>query len=328
MPTIDALTKTDRMMQLQLLLRRKPDGVRTSEVARLLDVSERTARRYMDQLTASGLLPAYRDKWTWKLVEGARFDLLPVRLDLDEAMALYLAARLLSAHSDKHNPHAVSAMNKLASAMPQAIGEHIVRTAEATARRREHPVYLRVLETLTLAWAERRQVRMLYATPHAEEVTERVFDPYFIEPSAVGYSCYAIGYDRLRGGIREFKVERIARADLLETTCEIRKGFDPYAFLANAWGVMGGEEVTEVKLRFTARVAFRIRESDWPGVVGVEEHPDGTCTMTLRVNHAVEMMPWIRGWGPDCEVLEPEDLRQQIAEEMKAAAAVYESERR
>ena len=75
-----------------------------------------------------------------------------------------------------------------------------------------------MLETLTLAWAERRQVRMLYAAPHAEEVTERMFDPYFIEPSAAGYSCYAIGYDHLRGGVREFKVERIARADLLETT--------------------------------------------------------------------------------------------------------------
>ena len=36
-----------------------------------------------------------------------------------------------------------------------------------------------------------------------------------------------------------------------------------------------------------------------------------------------EMKPWIRGWGPDCEVLEPEALRQEIAEEMVAATEIY-----
>ena len=51
--------------------------------------------------------------------------------------------------------------------------------------------------------------------------------------------------------------------------------------------------------------------------------PYGTCTMTSMVNHALEMRPWIRGWGPDCEVLEPEDLRRQIGEDMRRAAVVY-----
>ena len=45
--------------------------------------------------------------------------------------------------------------------------------------------------------------------------------------------------------------------------------------------------------------------------------------MTLRVNHTLEMVSCIRGWGPDCEALAPEGLRRQIAEDMKAAAEVY-----
>jgi len=39
---------------------------------------------------------------------------------------------------------------------------------------------------------------------------------------------------------------------------------------------------------------------------------------------ALEMKLWIRGWGPDCEVLAPEWLREEIAEEMRRAAGVYE----
>ena len=88
---------------------------------------------------------------------------------------------------------------------------------------------------------------------------------------------------------------------------------------------MGGDDVVEVVLRFSARVAYRVRESDWPGVVEVTDEPDGGCRMRLGVKHTLEMKPWIRGWGPDCEVLEPEELRQVIAEDMIAAAEVYEA---
>jgi proteasome accessory factor B len=323
MPVIDALTKSDRLLEVQVLFRQRREGVRTAEIAVLLGVCQRTARRYLVELAEKGRLPIYQDGRDWRLVEGARFDLLPVRLNLDEALALYLSARLLSAHSDKHNSHVVSALHKLASAMPQPIGEHIVRTAESAARRRVYPGYLENLEKLARAWAERRQVRLRYRNPRAEETTERIFDTYFIDPSFVGYACYAIGHDHLRGEIRVFKVERIEQVELLHTSFEVRPDFDPYAYLAHAWGVMGGEEITEVKLRFSAGVAYRIRESDWPGVVEVRDEPGGSCVMILRVSHVIEMKPWIRGWGPDCEVLEPKKLREEIAAEMRMAGAVY-----
>ena len=137
MPVTDAYNKADRLLEVQILLRQKPEGVRTAEIAEVLGVSQRTARRYLFELSENGRLPVYKEGWTWRLVQGARFDLLPVHLNLDEALALYLSARLLSAYSDKHNPHVVSALHKLASAMPQSVGEHIVRTAEAAAHRRQ-----------------------------------------------------------------------------------------------------------------------------------------------------------------------------------------------
>ena len=132
----------------------------------------------------------------------------------------------------------------------------------------------------------------------------------------MGYASYVIGYDHLRRDIREFKVERIERATLLETVYETRGGFDPYNFLEHSWGIMGGDEVVDVVLRFSARVAYRVRESDWPGVVDVTDEPDGGCRMRFRVKHTLEMKPWIRGWGPECEVLAPEELRREIAADM------------
>ena len=100
-----------------------------------------------------------------------------VRVNLHESLALYLSARLLSAHSDKHNPNVVSALEKLASALPESIGQHIARTAEATHKRRPHREYIRSLETFTRAWSERKQVRLTYHNPQTDETTRRVFDP-------------------------------------------------------------------------------------------------------------------------------------------------------
>jgi CRISPR-associated endonuclease/helicase Cas3 len=36
-----------------------------------------------------------------------------------------------------------------------------------------------------------------------------------------------------------------------------------------------------------------------------------------------EMVPWIRGWGADCEVVEPEDLRDRMAGQARRLAEAY-----
>ena len=93
--------------------------------------------------------------------------------------------------------------------------------------------------------------------------------------------------------------------------------FDPYEYPRHAWGIRGGYEVVEVKVRFSKEATYRVRESDWPGVIAREEDQDGRCTLTFLVNHVLEIKSWIRGWGPECEVLAPDELRREIAAEMK-----------
>lgn len=314
------MTRAERLKAIETYLYQSAGGKKATDIALRFGVHRSTVYRDIQSLGESGS-PIWEDDGRFGVLKE-RY-LTTVRVNLHEALALYLAARLLSAHSDEHNPHVVSALEKLASAMPESIGKHIGRTASLSDKRRPDPDHIRVLETLTRAWSERRQVRIVYHNPQTGETTERTIDPCFIEPSPVGYACYVIGYDRLRQAIREFKVERIERATLLETTFETRDGFDPYDFLEHSWGIMGGDEVVDVELRFSAKVAYRVRESDWPGVVEVTDEPDGGCRMRLRVKHTLEMKPWIRSWGPECEVLAPEELRQEIAEDMIEAGEMY-----
>jgi len=327
MPITDTIDKADRLEQIRVLFLRRAEGVGTGEIAQLLGVSQRTARRYVIELSERGRLPVYREGRVWKLVKGRYLDLLRIHLNLDEALALYLAARMLSAYSDRHNPHVVTSLFKLTAVFPETIGTHIERAAQAVSQRRSMPEYLRVLEGLTLAWANRRQVQLTYRDPVSGKHSERLFDPFFIEPSFIGYSYYVYGFDHFRRANRSFKLERLERVEVLDTHFE-PPDFDPYEDLKHAWGIRGGYEVVEVKVRFSQEATYRVRESDWPGVIAQEEDQGGRCTLTFRVNHVLEIKAWIRGWGPECEVLAPEALRREVAAEMKAAGALYRSIKR
>ena len=327
MPITDAIHKADRLEQVRVLFLRRPEGVGTRELAQLLGVSQRTARRYMIELSERGRLPVYRQGRVWKLVEGGHLNLLRIELNVDEALALYLAARMLSAYSDKHNPHIVASLFKLAEVLPEAIGEHVEREAEAVSQRKPASKYLDVLEGLTRAWAGRRQVRLTYRDPISGKRARHLFDPFFVEPSFIGYSCYVYGFDHFRRAIRSFKLEQLERVEVLDIHFDPPE-FDPSEHLKHAWGIRGGYEVVEVKVRFSKEATYRVQESDWPGVIAREEDKNGRCTLTFLVNHVLEIKSWIRGWGPECEVLAPEELRREIAAEMKAAGALYKTIRK
>ena len=55
----------------------------------------------------------------------------------------------------------------------------------------------------------------------------------------------------------------------------------------------------------------------------IEDLPGGGCILSMKVSSTLEMTPWIRGWGPDVEVLEPADLREQFRKWAKELSKMY-----
>jgi proteasome accessory factor B len=318
------MSKAARLQKIVHLLYRNPRGLTTAELARHCAVSDRTIQRDLKDLAGAGI-PVWSEDGTGRhgIIQG--YYLPPVHFDLQEAGALYLAARLLARHSDEHNPATVHALAKLAGAMPQAIADHIHHTLRALAYRPDNPTYARVLETLMLGWASGRKIRIWYRSAGSENVHDYLFAPYLIEPSGTGYATYAIGYSSWFDEVHTFKVERIREARLTDEIFEVPDDFDGAALLHNAWSVMYGPpgQETEVVLRFSPEVTRRVQESVWHPSQTLEIGDDGGCRLRLRVAHPVEMKPFIRGWGPNCEVLAPDWLRAEIAAEMRQAAEVY-----
>jgi len=315
--------KAARLQKIVHLLYRNPAGLSTQELARHCAVTMRTIQRDLHDLEEAGVPLWEGNDGRYGVTAG--YYLPPVHFTLEEASALYLAARLLARYSDEHNPTVVQALAKLAGALPERIAGHIHQTIRALGCRPDDPVRAAVLQAIALGWATGRKVRIWHQAAGSEQVREHLFRPYFLEPSNTGLATYALGYSESSGHEATFKVERIAHAELTGETFDLPAGFDGAALLANAWGVMYGPPGSEVEviLRFRPEVTRRVGESVWHPSQRLEALPDGGCTLTVQIAHPMEIKPWIRGWGAECEVLAPESLRRELAEEMRQAAAVY-----
>jgi CRISPR-associated endonuclease/helicase Cas3 len=324
-----AENKASRLLQIETLLLAHPEGMTQAQIARRLGVNRSTIYRYLPDL--GDHFPVYETDDGRLCIDRSSY-LVNVRFTLHEAMAVHLAARLLATRMDKQNPHAASALRKLGLALENLaplISRHLKQSAEVMddSSQRHDPVYLQSLEKLTLAWATQRKVRVWHRHERTRRVFEYAFAPYFIEPYAIGQTTHVIGLRQPPGVVRTFKIERIERVEPLGEPYEIPEDFDPRRLLADAWGIWYTEaEPVEVVLRFHPRVARRVKESRWHPSEAVEEQADGYLVWKALVAEPQEMLPWIRGWGSDVEVLEPRDLRLEILREVKRSMRLYQLE--
>jgi predicted DNA-binding transcriptional regulator YafY len=323
----DALTKASRLVELQFLFWSRPGrAVSSLEVARALGVAPRTARKYVAELSSTGRLPVAHEQRGWRLVEGARLEVLPVRFQLEEAAALFLAARLLAEEADEPNRAVHDALTRLARVMPVELREVFGRLADRTPTGEGR--FVSVFQAFAYGWALRRVVDVHYEPrTHPGTLLRCEFSPYLLEPVAASRALYAIGRSEPPGDLRVLKLERIRTARLSERTFVPPPLDHLLDRLDRAWGVwLSNEEPVQVVLWFDARVAQRVRETRWHPSQRLTGRDDGSLELALTVASAVELLPWVIGWGRNCHVLAPPDLAKAVAAEHRAAAARYEIE--
>lgn len=323
MPSGRAVPRSIRLTQIQYHLHRKPAGLTTNELAQLCGVSCRTIQRDLLDLDTELHVPITHDGDRYGLMGG--YTLPPITFSLYEALALFLAGRLVLRQIDHNNPHVQQALVKMAAALPPELARQLTTGIQAIARKPGKPEFVHIFEQIAVAWVAQRQLRIRYCSLRSGDVKEWLLEPYFVETTGVGYSTYVIGHGKRRGkdGIVTFKLDRIISAELLDRNYDIPPDCDVAKLLIGSWGVIWGDEV-DLKLRFAPGVARRVKESTWHPSQRLEDLPDGGCILSLRTN-ALELTPWIRSWGPDVEVLEPETVRNEFRTWAGRLYEMYES---
>jgi predicted DNA-binding transcriptional regulator YafY len=172
------------------------------------------------------------------------------------------------------------------------------------------------LEVLRVALREQRSVRLTYQGRGRAGVETRDYDPYALVHGHGWW--YTVGYCHLRSDLRQFRVDRIESLELLDSTFTRPADFDVRAYLT-AEGNPGG---IHVRMRFEAEFAdvARHNRAYWETI---EDAVDGAVVVSFRVPDLQWATNVVMSYGPIAVVLEPQELRAQVASQARRVAEQY-----
>jgi predicted DNA-binding transcriptional regulator YafY len=291
------------------------------ELARRLEVGERTVRRYVAMLQEMGVpVEAERGRYgAYALRPGFR---LPPMMFTDEE-ALALALGLLSARRlglSGVAPAVEGAQAKLERVMPEELRER-VRTFEevvipATTPEERLPAE-KIVVTMSGAVRERKQVWMRYRSDSGQE-TERAVDPYAVVRGDAFW--YTFGYCHLRQARRLFRLDRVISVEILDRAFDLPSGFDTPEGVLEALADMR-EDSWSVDVLLETTIGEARGQLPKMGV-SLEETPEGVV-MRSSTSDLAWMSRVLAGLSFPFVVRRPSELRealQRLAAEIVALA--------
>lgn len=292
------------------------------ELARRLEVGERTVRRYVAMLQEMGVpVEAERGRYgAYSLRPG--FTLPPMMFTDEEAIALALG--LLSARRlglSGAAPAVEGAQAKLERVMPEGLRERVRTFEEVVVPAAVAPARLPagdIVVTVSAAVRERRRVRMRYRSGTSEE-TERVVDPYVIVQGDAFW--YTLGYCHLRRGIRLFRLDRVLAVERIDEKFELPPGFDTPQGVLDALADMR-EDRWSVEVLLETTVGEASGQLPKMGV-SLQETPEGVV-MRSSTSDLGWMARVLAGLSFPFVVRRPSELRQSLRRLAAEVAALAE----
>jgi proteasome accessory factor C len=160
-----------------------------------------------------------------------------------------------------------------------------------------------LVEKLTQAIDQHRVVEIEYLKPEEQEVVNRIVEPYSIERRLPHW--YVHTWDTERDQARSYRLDRMRKATILKTTFAPREGFDP----------------AELHSATSARIWYSPAVARWEIEKGARPLVDGAAIADRSVGSAEWLVGEVVSYRGEAIVLEPHELRAQVALRARALAS-------
>ena len=184
-------------------------------------------------------------------------------------------------------------------------------------RRVDESVFAAVLGALQA----QRRLRVTYRSRSREADTERELSPARL--TFYRSNWYLAAWCHRSDDLRVFSIDRIAQAQRTPTAALQVPDVLLEKRLSSGYGIFEGEADQVAVLRFSPESARWVADEPWHPRQKLLRQPDGGLILEVPFRHAVELQMDILRYGDAVEVLGPPMLRQQVAEELRAAARRY-----
>jgi proteasome accessory factor BC len=218
----------------------------------------------------------------------------PPRLTPLEARAIRLALEFVGPMiaADARTP-----LERVRSKLEETFGEfELAQTPEPQVQRAEEDL----VGTLSRGLRERRLVEIDYLKEGDEEVSTHLVEPYALERRLPYW--YVHTWDRTRDGERSFRLDRMRSARLQRGHFDPREGFDPHEF----------RDARPARIWYSPEIAR------WELEKGAHRLADGSAVAERPVGSPEWLVGEILSYRGEAVVLEPPELRREIADRAKA----------
>ncbi|WP_328428253.1 helix-turn-helix transcriptional regulator [Streptomyces sp. NBC_00443] len=318
-----------RLIKMVLLLQSRP-SMTAAELARELEVSERTVTRDAQALSEAGV-PVYADRGRaggYRLIGGYRTRL--TGLGRSEAEALFLSGLPGALREMGLEDAASAATLKVSAALMPSL-----RDASRSAAQRFHldaPNWFREPKTPELlpavadaVWDDRRIVARYR---RGESEVGRELEPYgLVLKAGVWYLCARVAG---HGSYRVYRIDRFTAVDRGEERFERDGEFDLPGFWEEraeqfARSLLRAEVVVRVSPGGVRRLPYTVDPQSAREALRAADAPDGDgwVTLTLPVESEEVAHTQLASLGPEIEVLAPDSLRERFTDDAIRLAALY-----
>jgi predicted DNA-binding transcriptional regulator YafY len=329
------MLRDDSSLRRQLVMLRaltsRHYGLTVREMAQDAGVNEKTIRRDLERFRSVGFpleeVAGEFGRKTWKIrSEGSHPSL---SFSFDEAIALYLGRRLLQPLAGTVFCEAAQkAFQKIRTALGPKALDYLDQFSglfhQTMIGVSAYESKAELIDNLMTATEDSKAIHILYQSERATEPAFRDVYPFGL----IWHKAwlYLIAFDPQEDKLETYKVDRIEEVEVSQFPFRRPEGFSLSAHLASTFGIyQGNGEPTTIKVRFAPTVARYVLETKWPGCWQMEKQRDGSVLAEFRLSDTKEFRSWLFSFGAKAVVLEPEELRREIVEEVEKLLAAYSS---
>jgi predicted DNA-binding transcriptional regulator YafY len=290
------------------------------ELAEKLEVDVRSVRRYVTMLRDMGIpVESERGRYgTYSIRPGYRMP--PLVFNDDEVLSIVLGLRVVEQMGLVGTFGIESATAKIARVLPDKLRQRVdaVHDTLTFDLPKSNALASETLGLFSTAAHQHRRLHIGYETGMGNR-SERDIDVYGMVFH--GGLWYAVGYCHLRGDLRNFRLDRVWSAHLLDEVYAPPEHFNVLDYLLNAIATIPGTWEALILLKLDMAEA---RERVSPSLALLEPHPDGTLMRLYTVD-----LNWLARYlvrlGCEFVVIQPDGLRDALRRLAAQVASLAEA---
>lgn len=233
-----------------------------------------------------------------------------------DTLASHIAPGLLTGHLQPLITRITLALSAADDA-PEDIRSRVQLLA-SSARRRDAAHF----ENVAQATVRRNRLEILYFTKSRNERSTRTVSPQRLLHYKENW--YLIAWCHRAEGPRVFALDSIEDAKVLkESAVEVSKA-EIDAMVGRDFGIYSGGDRKWAKLRFSALQARWVEAEVWHPEQKVSVQEDGSLVLEVPYSDPRELLLNVLKFGPEVEVLQPSELREEVRLRLRRALSQYE----